>query len=114
MTKVKIRAGICGFDTVVIAERQKNRKVRLTIVTDCDMVKAMAEELNELHIMSSFTGFLNNPVYKAASNHLRHVTCPVPSGILKALEVEAGLALPRDVSIEFLSSAREEEDDKSP
>ncbi len=103
MTKVTIRPGICGLNTVVIAEKEK-KKVRLTIVTDCDMVRAMAEELKELDIMATFTGFLTNPVYRAASKHLRHVTCPVPCGILKALEVEAGLALPRDVSIEFLLS----------
>jgi hypothetical protein len=113
LTKVRIRPGICGFNTVVIAEREK-KKVRLTIVTDCDMVRAMAEELNELDMVVSFTGFINNPVYRAASKHLRHVTCPVPCGILKALEVEAGLALPRDVSIEFISSAREEKDGISP
>ncbi len=109
MTKVTIKAGICGFNTVVIAEKEK-KKVRLTIITECEMVRAMAEELKELDIMTAFTGFLNNPVYRAASKHLRHVTCPVPSGILKALEVEAGLALPMDVSIEFTSSAREEKD----
>jgi hypothetical protein len=28
-----------------------------------------------------------------------HPACPVPSGILKAIEVAAGLALPKDASI---------------
>ena len=27
-----------------------------------------------------------------------HPACPVPTGIIKAIEVEAGLALPRDVA----------------
>lgn len=102
MTKVRIRSGICGFNTVVIAERSKDKKIRLTIVSDCEHVRKMAEELKEVNILSVFTGFLNNPVYKAASKTLRHVTCPVPSGILKAIEAEAGLALPRDVMIEFI------------
>jgi len=35
------------------------------------------------------------------SPNLAHNSCPVYSGILKALEVEMGLALPRDVTIKF-------------
>lgn len=103
MTKVTIKAGICGFNTVVIAEKMKAKKIRFTIVTDCEMVRVMGEEIKELDIMVSFSGFLDNPVCRAASKHLRHVTCPVPCGILKALEVEAGLALPKNVSIEFIT-----------
>jgi len=30
-----------------------------------------------------------------------HVSCPVISGILKALEVSVGLALPKDAMISF-------------
>lgn len=102
MTKARISSGICGFNTIVVAERMKDKKIRLTIVSDCEHVKKMAEELKELDMFTVFTGFLSNPVYKAASKNLRHVTCPVPSGILKAIEAEAGLALPRDAVIEFI------------
>lgn len=102
MTKVRIRSGICGFNTVVIAERMKDKKIRLTIISDCEHVKKMAEELKELDMFTVFTGFLNNPVYQVASKNLKHVTCPVPSGILKAIEAETGLALPRDAVIEFI------------
>ncbi len=40
-------------------------------------------------------------VYAALSPHLPHVACPVYSGFLKAIEAAAGLALPRDVSMQF-------------
>jgi hypothetical protein len=33
-----------------------------------------------------------------------HSACPVPVGIIKAVEVEAGLALPADVSIKISRS----------
>jgi len=36
---------------------------------------------------------------RLAAEHLVHPACPVPSGILKAIEVESGLALPKDASI---------------
>lgn len=40
-------------------------------------------------------------VWELAAKHCPHAACPVPVGILKAVEVEAGLALPADVSIEI-------------
>jgi hypothetical protein len=40
-------------------------------------------------------------VYHSLSGCVRHVTCPVGSGILKAAEAAAGLALPRDARIEL-------------
>ena len=52
--------------------------------------------------MDAFKRVLDNPVYTKGATCLKHVACPVPSGILKALEVEAGLAVPKDVSIIFL------------
>ncbi len=99
MTTVRIKAGICGLATVVIAERMTGRKIKVTLSSECDMVSKMAEEIKELNLMVIFNRFLDNPVYQAASRYLKHVTCPVPCGILKAVEVEAGLALPRDVHI---------------
>ncbi|MBI4771144.1 MAG: hypothetical protein HY784_12220, partial [Chloroflexi bacterium] len=40
-------------------------------------------------------------VYQSAARHIRHTACPIPAAILKAIEVEVGIALPRDVHIQF-------------
>ena len=37
---------------------------------------------------------------RMAAQHCKHAACPVPSGIIKAIEVAAGLALPKDAHIE--------------
>jgi len=34
-----------------------------------------------------------------ASRDISHAACPVPSAILKAIEVEVGAALPQDVTM---------------
>jgi hypothetical protein len=39
-------------------------------------------------------------VWELATKYCPHAACPVPVGILKAVEVEAGLALAANVSIE--------------
>ena len=36
--------------------------------------------------------------------HCPHAACPVPVGIIKAIEVEAKLAVPADVSIKLFKS----------
>ncbi len=102
MTKVRIDSGICRFTATVTAERQDKKKVRITIESDCEMVQKLAMELPVLDMMSAFTAHLNNPVYRAASRHIRHVACPIPAGILKALEVELGLCIPKDAGIIFI------------
>lgn len=102
MTKVIVFSGICGFSTEIVAEMLDRKKINIRITSECEMVRSLAQEIVTLDMMAAFRGFMNNPVYKAASRHLRHVACPVPSGILKTLEVEAGLCLPKDVSIRFI------------
>jgi hypothetical protein len=106
MTKVVVNSGICGFSTTVSAEKSEGKKIHISLDTACEMVQKMAEDIAVLDMMTVFSRFLDNPVYRSASKHLRHVTCPVPGGILKAMEVEAGFALPRDVSITFLESRK--------
>jgi hypothetical protein len=101
MTKVTIQSGACGFTTTVTVDKTKNGKMTLTVETQCEMVKKMCGEIGVLDRFAPLTGFSNNPVYLAAAKHLRHVACPVPSGILKALEVEAGLNVPKDANILF-------------
>ncbi len=102
MTKVKVNSGICGFTTTVTVEKIGNKKVRISLDSQCEMVSKMTADIPVLDLMAAFTNHLNNPVYKAAAKNLKHVACPVPAGILKAVEVELGLCLPKDAAIIFL------------
>lgn len=102
MTRVIVSSGTCGFSVTVTAEKREGKEIHISLDTECEMVKKMAEDISTLGMMAVFTGFLNNPVYKAAERHLKHAACPVPSGILKAIEAEAGLCLPKDVKMSFI------------
>ncbi len=102
MTKVKVNPGACGLITEIRASGAGKKKYSIVISSDCEMVRKLAERLPELGMMDVFKKMLDNPVYRAGSECLRHVTCPVPCAILKTLEAEAGLAVPRDVSITFI------------
>ncbi|MBI5099376.1 MAG: hypothetical protein HZB30_09085 [Nitrospirae bacterium] len=102
MTKVIVNSGICGFSVTIAAEKETGRKIRLSFDTECEMVLKMLEDISQVDTMYVFLNHLANPVYRSAAKHIKHAACPVMSGILKAIEVEAGLALPRDVQIEFI------------
>jgi hypothetical protein len=105
MKKVKINAGICGFTTVVTAESEDGQIVTLDIKSGCENVMAMAKELNEQDELDAFSICLSKPfsgaVYEAA-RLCRHNACPVPCAVVKCIEAECSLALPKNVSIEFV------------
>lgn len=107
MSKVIIRSGACGFTATVTAVKGEDRRVRITIESDCEQVRNMQEDLAVLERMDAFKGFQDNPVYRSAARRLKHVACPVPSGILKVLEVATGLNLPREATIVFEKEEKE-------
>ena len=101
MTKVLIHPGACGMPVTVEIIKKDKKTFTLTITSDCEMVQKLGKELPELTMMDAFKRLIDNPVYNKGAACLKHVSCPVPAGILKALEVEAGLAVPKEVSMVF-------------
>lgn len=77
------------------------RGVRVEIASDCQMVIEMARSLAELDQWDALKRHVHSEVYKCASECRLHAACPLPMAILKAIEVEAGLALPRPVLVHF-------------
>lgn len=104
MTKVVVNPGICGFTSIIIVTKLARERFSIEISTDCKHVSKLAESLAEVNPFEIMKSMKECVIFQEASKHLSHITCPVPVGILKALEVEAGLALPRDVCIHFEDS----------
>jgi len=101
MTTVIVNAGACGYTVTITAKKNKDNTIAVALDTECAMVKKMLEDIAILDRFAPLTGFQNNPVYLSAAKRLKHVACPVPSGILKTLEVEAGLNVVKDATITF-------------
>jgi len=99
MASAEIESGICGFCTTV-RTKTEGRTVRVELESDCGYVEKLAEQLTEVDPFREISYRGEGPVtLKLAAEHLVHPACPVPAGIIKAIEVEAGLALPKDASI---------------
>ena len=101
MTKVNVQPGSCGFSVSIRAEKGPGKAVSVSIETDCEMVRKMAADIKNLDRFAPLSSLLVNPVYQAAARHLKHAACPVPSAVLKAIEVEAGLNVAKDATIVF-------------
>ena len=101
MTRVVVQAGICGFATTVEATKTGKRRVSVEVLSDCEGVAEMNGLLQDVDWLEALGPPTNSAVWDCACQHLQHPCCPVPIGILKAIEVELDLALPKDVVIHF-------------
>lgn len=104
MTKVNINPGVCGLMTTVEAHSEDQMEVKVTVRSGCKSVHAMMQELGDT--FDAFACCLGKPgtsvFYDYAREHFPgHASCPVIAGILKCIEVECGLALPREATITF-------------
>jgi len=104
MAKAEIHSGICGFSTTV-ETKMNGGKCAVSIESECSAIKRMAEHLPEVDPFREFTFRGEGPeTFDMAAEYCSHAACPVPVGIIKAVEIEAGLALPSDVTIKLSKS----------
>jgi hypothetical protein len=101
LTRVIVEAGICGFKTTIEATKTGKRRVSVVVASDCEAVAEMNGDLQDLAWTEALGPPGKSAVWECALEHIQHPSCPVPMGILKAIEVELDLALPRDVMIHF-------------
>ncbi len=107
MSKAEIHSGVCGFKTIVEA-RMEGEKVKLTITSDCEAIQRLGKELTQVNPYQEISTRRAVPLtLQMGMKFCTHAACPVPVGIIKAVEVEAGLALPADVSIKISRSNEE-------
>lgn len=99
MAKAEIQPGSCGFTTNVETTLEGDA-CKISITSECPAIRKLAEELVEVNPYQEISFRRRTPtILQMGARHCTHAACPVPVGIIKAVEVEAGLALPADVYI---------------
>jgi hypothetical protein len=101
MTTVRITPGNCNFQTRIHADRKTKAGFNVRIKTRCKQVALLAGLIHELRLSDVLCPLTHSALLKKATESGLHASCPIPLGIAKAIEVEAGLALPTDVVICF-------------
>lgn len=105
MTRAEIQPGVCGFPVVVSASSRDLRYVHLEIDTDCPAVAHLAVMVPQVDAYAELEP--DNPnalILRNARLNLYCASCPVPAAMIKAVEVECGLADARDAIIRLASN----------
>lgn len=102
--KVHIDAGICGFQTSAIVTSDDGQHVSFHIQTDCQKIAALRDQLAQHGQLDAYQEILatrGSTILSLARETLTGCCagCVVPVGLFKAMQVAAGLALPKDIKI---------------
>jgi len=104
MAKAEVHAGICGFTTIVETTLEGD-VCKISIQSECAALQKLAKELTEVNPYQEISWRRQTPrTIEMAAKYCTHAACPVPVGIIKAVEVESNLALPADVTIKVTRS----------
>ena len=108
-TRVEVYAGVCGHSAIIDETKVDEAHVQVVITSACEQITDMNPDLARVQWKGKghevFKRMTESAVYRSAGQHIRHTACPIPAAILKAIEVEVGIALPKDVTITFSSLA---------
>jgi hypothetical protein len=105
--RTEIEPGICNFKTVVTAETEDSQDVTFEFVSECEIIKEFDRQLEEISPIDAIMtlGAEENPILLKARKLLQTKgccdACIVPAATVKAMQVVAGLALPKEVSLKF-------------
>jgi len=112
MTKnvLEVHPGVCGFTARIEAASEDQRNVSFHIESECETIRALAARLplpvdGYEEIRDGFAGTVHQAVRETLKGCCSG--CVVPSGLFKAMQVAAGLALPADAGIRFAAPLRE-------
>ena len=101
MCKLLVDLGICGFKCEVEVTKQNSREAAVSIKSECAQVSKLNKMLGSFDFRDVFVSPNENIVFSLSEKAGCHASCPVPLAVLKCAEVEMGLALPRDVEMNF-------------
>ena len=106
--KVKVDAGICGFKTVITASSEDNMRVELKVVSPCETIKELSSLIKEKTPIDAYQEL--SPQHESIILEISRSllvkkgcceACVVPVAVCKAIHIAAGLALPKDVTLEI-------------
>ncbi len=103
---VRVDAGICGFKTCIHADSDDTQNVSFKIASDCGKAKAFGAALVAKGPVDGYAELgagSDGMILSTARETLKGccAACAVPIGAFKAMQVAAGVALPKEVALDI-------------
>ncbi len=99
MTTLQLVPGICNLKATITAQAAPDDTVKVSVETDCPNWSKVADQIEPVDpITELFKPYPQIGVVQLM-DQIPHKSCPFVSAILKAVEIEAGLALPANVTM---------------
>ena len=100
----KIDAGVCGFHTTSKATSADGMFVEFEVQSDCEKIRGFAEALvakGPINAYEEISPASDSVIMATVRECLKGCCagCAVPVGMFKSMQVAAGLALPKDITI---------------
>ena len=105
---VVVDGGICGFQTRIHADSDDTQNVSFKIASACEKVRAFGNALTAKGPVDGYAeiGAGAGGIVLTTSNEVLKgccAGCAVHAGAFKAMQVAAGVALPKDVTLKISS-----------
>ncbi len=102
MTRLIVDPGACGFTCMVEVEKVGKYQVTISVQSQCKQIKKLATEVGEINFLEICRGpYGQNPISQSAARCGLHPSCPIPCGLIKAVEAELGMAVKKNVSFTY-------------
>ncbi len=101
---VEIDAGVCGFHTSVRVSSEDDQHVEFDVESGCENISKFAAVLKSRGMVDAYEEISpasDSSVLAEARSLVKGccAACAVPVGVFKGMQVAAGLALPKDITI---------------
>ena len=101
-TTIIVEPGACGFTCNIEVKGTGRYEAAVTLQSQCKQIKLFALEVSSVDFIAISEGrYAENPISQAASRCGLHPSCPIPCSLIKAVEVELGMAVKKNVCITF-------------
>ena len=100
-TTCKVKPGDCQIECYISIRSKGKECVFIDITSTCERVTAFARELFNLEMREIIAPVHKNHIWRTAGLKGCHPSCPVPLAVIKGVEIECEMAIPKTLTIEF-------------
>ena len=102
MTRLIIEPGACGCTCKVEVEKLGKYQATIKVQSECKQIKKLADAVTEVDFMEiSRAPFGQNYLSQSAARCKLHQSCPIPCGLIKAIEAELGMAVKKNIVFSY-------------